>query len=131
RQTEIERVRNDLLSALSHDLRTPLTVLVGASAALRAGALDPDQRNQLSDIVADEALRLNRLVSSLLDLTRLESGRVQVEPIAQAIDEAIGSALLRLEPQLEGRHVATRLEHGLPLAFFDPILVEQVVVNLV
>ncbi len=75
RQTEIERARNALLSALSHDLRTPLTVLVGASSALCEEQLDSLQRREFSRMVAVESNRLNRLVGNLLDLTRLESGR--------------------------------------------------------
>ncbi len=131
RQTQIEQSRNDLLSALSHDLRSPLNVLVGASTALCDDGLDAGLRRDLSRMVAAEANRLNRLVSSLLGLTRLESGRVQVELTAQAVDEIIGAALLRLETRLEGRCVETHLSRSLPLAFFDPVLVEQVVVNLV
>ena len=131
RQTEVERVRNALLSALSHDLRTPLTVLVGASSALCEERLDELQRRQFSRMVADEARRLNRLVGNLLELTRLESGRVHVKQTAQAIDEVIGSALCRLERQLEGRAVRTLVEDDVPLAFFDPVLLELVVMNLV
>ncbi len=131
RQTEVEQLRNALLSALSHDLRTPLTVLVGASTALCEQELDPLQRIEFTKMVADEAQRLNRLVGNLLELTRLESGKAHVTDTAQAIDEVIGSALWRLEGLLQGRAVQTRLAESTPLAFFDPILIEQVVINLV
>jgi K+-sensing histidine kinase KdpD len=131
RQTEVERVRNALLSALSHDLRTPLTVLVGASSALCEERLDPGQRREFSRMVAEESCRLNRLVGNLLELTRLESGRAHVRQTAQAIDEVIGSALCRLERPLEGRSVHTRVDEDVPLVFFDPVLLEQVVINLI
>jgi K+-sensing histidine kinase KdpD len=131
RQTEVERLRNGLLSALSHDLRTPLTVLMGASSALCEERLDPEQRRDFSRIVADESRRLNRLVGNLLELTRLESGRAQVKQSAQAIDEVIGSALCRLEKHLEGYVVRTRIDDDVPLIFFDPVLLEQVAINLV
>jgi two-component system, OmpR family, sensor histidine kinase KdpD len=131
RQTEVERVRNALLSALSHDLRTPLTVLVGASTALCEERLDDLQRREFSRMVADEARRLNRLVGNLLELTRLESGRPQVKQTAQAIDEVIGSALCRLERQLDGRTVRTRVGDDVPLVFVDPVLLEQVAINLI
>jgi K+-sensing histidine kinase KdpD len=131
RQAEIEQLRNALLSALSHDLRTPLTVLVGASTALCEQQLDPAQRLEFTQMVADEARRLNRLVGNLLELTRLESGKANVTPTAQAIDEVIGAALCRLERLLEGRVVETHMADGVPLAFFDPVLLEQVVINLV
>ncbi len=131
RQTEVEHLRNALLRTLSHDLRTPLTVLVGASAALCEEQLDPQQRHQFSHMVADEANRLNRLVRNVLELTRLESGSARLAPAAQAIDEVVGSALCRLERQVQGRLVRTHLAEGLPLAFFDPVLVEQVCINLI
>lgn len=131
RQTEVERLRNALLSALSHDLRTPLMVLVGASTALCEEHLNPAERVEFTRMVAVEARRLNRLVGSLLELTRLESGRAHAAQTAQAIDEVIGSALCRLEQALEGRDVRTDVAEGIPLAFFDPVLLEQVVINLV
>ena len=74
RQAEVERLRNALLIGLSHDLRTPLTALVGAGTALHESDLDPAQRREFSRIVAAEASRLDRLVGHLLKLTRLESG---------------------------------------------------------
>jgi two-component system sensor histidine kinase KdpD len=131
RQAEVEHVRNALLSAMSHDLRAPLTVLVGASTALYEQVLDADQRHDFARMVAEEARRLNRLVGNLLDLTRLEAGRPKVTHSAQAIDEVIGSALDHLERALEGRKVDTRLAEDVPLAFFDPVLLEEVVINLV
>ncbi len=131
RQAEVERLRNALLSALSHDLRTPLTALVGASAALCDERLESNERRQFSRMVADEAQRLNRLVVNLLELTRLESGRVRPKQVLQAIDEVIGSALCRLERQLEGRRVHTDVPQEIPLVAFDPVLIEQVIINLV
>ncbi len=131
RQTDIERLRNALLSALSHDLRTPLTALIGASEALCEDRLEPGARREFSHMVAGEARRLNRLVSNLLELTRLESGRVTVKPVHQAIDEVIGAALCRLEKALEGRSVRTDVPEDIPLVECDPILIEQVMTNLI
>lgn len=131
RQTEVERLRNALLSALSHDLRTPLTALVGASTALYEDKLDGRERREFARMVVEEATRLNRLVGNLLELTRLESGQVAAKRALQAIDEVIGSALCRLERQLEGRHVRTFVPEEIPLIAFDPVLVEQVLINLV
>ena len=131
RHAEVEGLRNALLSALSHDLRTPLTALVGASAALCEERLEVGQRRAFTHMVAEEARRLNRLVTNLLDLTRLESGRVRVKQVPQTIDEVIGSALCRLERQLEGRCVRTNVPEHIPMAAFDPVLIEQVIINLV
>jgi K+-sensing histidine kinase KdpD len=130
RQAEVERLRNALLSALSHDLRSPLTTLVGASTALQGETLDPRERRELATLVADEAFRLSRLVSNLLELTRLESGTVRVKPVPQAIDEVIGAAICRLERKLAGRPVQTSVPEEIPLALFDPVLIEQVLINL-
>jgi K+-sensing histidine kinase KdpD len=131
RQTEIEQLRNTLLSALSHDLRTPLNALVGASNALCENRLEPGERREFSHMVAAEAGRLNRLVGNLLDLTRLESGRVSAKLTPQAIDEVIGSALCRLERRLQGRQVRTNVPEAIPFASFEPVLIEQVIINLV
>jgi two-component system sensor histidine kinase KdpD len=130
RQADIERLRNALLSALSHDLKTPLTALVGASQALCEDRLDPRERQEFTKMVAAEAERLNRLVANLLELTRLESGKVTVKRVLQAIDEVIGVALYRLEKQLVGRSIETSVPEDVPLAAFDPVLLEQVLINL-
>jgi K+-sensing histidine kinase KdpD len=129
-QADVEALRNALLSALSHDLKGPLAALVGAGNALCEERVEPRARHEISRMVAEEATRLNRIVSRLLELTRLESGGVVARPTLQAIDEVIGSALVRLEPQLRGRIVRTDVPESVPLASFDPVLIEQVLVNL-
>ncbi len=131
RRAEIEGMRNALLCAVSHDLRTPLTAIVTASMALDEERLDPLERREFSHMVAVEASRLHRLVGNLLDLTRLESGRVTVKATPQAIDEVIGSVLVRLDRELNGRVVRTDVPSTIPLASFDPVLIGQVVTNLV
>jgi two-component system sensor histidine kinase KdpD len=131
RMAGVERLRNGVLSALSHDLRTPLTAIVGASAALREDGLGSRERSEFSRMLADEAERLDRLVRRLLDLARLEARPTAGIRSAQAIDEVIGAALHQLERRLEGRQVRTDVPEDVPLAEFDPVLIEQVVVNLV
>jgi K+-sensing histidine kinase KdpD len=131
RQAEVEGLRNALLSGLSHDLRTPLGALVAAGRALHEDQLDPEERRDFSRMVFEESARLNRLVGRLLELTRLESGRLTSRPGLQAIDEVIGSALYRLEKELGSRSVRTHVPEEVPLTTFDPILIEQVMINLV
>jgi K+-sensing histidine kinase KdpD len=131
RQAEVERLRNALLATLSHDLRSPLASLIAAGAALSNDRLAPDQRSLFVQIVADEAGRLNRLVATVLDLTRLESTALRAKRTPEAIEEVIGSALCRLERSLEGRTVRAHVPEGVPLSAFDPVLVEQVLINLV
>jgi two-component system sensor histidine kinase KdpD len=128
-----EELRSSLLSAVSHDLRTPLAAITGAASALRDAAegLAPAERVELLDTIADEAERLERLLANLLDMTRLESGGVELRREWVPIEEIVGAALGRLERRLAGRAVATDLPEDLPLVAADPLLLEQLLVNLV
>ena len=77
-QAEAEQVRNTLLSGVSHDLKTPLAAIAGASSSLlEATSLDDDTRRQLLETVADEAARLNRLLENILQMSRLDAGAVK------------------------------------------------------
>jgi two-component system, OmpR family, sensor histidine kinase KdpD len=127
-----EEMRSSLLSAVSHDLRTPLGAISGAATALREGTGDlaPSQRAELLDTVCEEAERLERLVRNLLDMTRLESGMLHVKREWVPLEEIVGAAINRLEAQLVGRVVRTELPEELPLVSVDPVLVEQVFINL-
>jgi K+-sensing histidine kinase KdpD len=131
RVTREER-RSSLLSALSHDLRTPLAAITGAATTLRdeSAAIDSGQRREMLDTICEEADRLERLVRNLLDMTRLESGALAVTRQWLPLEEIVGSALTRLETQLEGRPVRTDLPADLPLVPVDAVLLEQVFVNL-
>jgi len=130
---ESERTRSLLLSSVSHDLRTPLSVITGATSSLLAdGApLPAPVRRELVETIAEEAQRLNRLVGNLLDMTRLESGAMPVRREWHSLEEVVGSALGRLESRMQGRDVAVRLAPGLPLVQLDDVLIGQVLFNLV
>jgi two-component system, OmpR family, sensor histidine kinase KdpD len=130
RLAELERQRNAILSALSHDLRTPLAALVGASAALCEDRVAPNDRLAFSRMVAEEARRLSRLVGRLLDLARLEAGGTALKQ-PQPLEEVVGAALSRLGPQLDGRDVVIDVPEEIPPVVFDPLLIEQVLINLV
>ncbi len=131
RRAKVEGVRNALLSGLSHDLRTPLHALVGAGNALGTGRLEPGEHQAFSHLVADEAGRLHRLVTRLLELTRLGSDGVVQHASACSLEDVIGAAICRMQGQLVGFDVVTDVPVGLPAVRFDPVLVEQVLVNLV
>jgi two-component system sensor histidine kinase KdpD len=130
---EAERARNALLSSVSHDLRTPLAVITGAATGLRdAGdAMPAETRRELADTIADEAIRLNRLVGELLDMTRLESGALVMRRGWHSLAEIVGGVLERLERAEPGRHVNLHASPELPLASVDDVLVGQAVHNLV
>jgi two-component system sensor histidine kinase KdpD len=132
REIEAEQLRSSLLSSVSHDLRTPLAVITGAASTIVEGkALDEATRQDLMKTILEEAERLNRLIRNLLDMTRLESGAIHVKREWLPLEEVVGSALNRLDARLEGRDVRVELPGDLPLAPFDPILMEQVLINLV
>ncbi len=131
-RAETEQLRNALLSSLSHDLRTPLGVVTGATSALldRSAPLDEATRRQLLETAHEEAQRLNRLVRNLLDMTRLEAGALKVQKDAQPIEEVIGAALNRMDDRLRGRAIKTDIPAELPLVPLDSVLIEQVLINL-
>jgi len=131
-RVEAERVRNALLSAVSHDLRTPLTAITGAASAALEGEtrIDAVTRRELLESIRDEAERLNRLVNNLLDVTRLESGSLQLRREWIPVEELVGVALARLAKPLSERKVTTRLPEDLPPVHVDGLLVEQVFINL-
>ena len=128
---ESERLRNSLLAALSHDLRTPLTSLVGISEALALSkpSLSSSQR-ELAEVLRDEAIRMSNLVSNLLDMARIQSGKVKLNLQWQTIEELVGSALRASRQQLTKHHVKTELASDLPLVQFDAILIERLLCNL-
>jgi two-component system sensor histidine kinase KdpD len=132
-RAETEQLRNALLSSISHDLRTPLTVVTGATSALLGDHAPTDEAKRRTLIMTahEEALRLNRLVANLLDMTRLDAGALKVKKELQPLEEVVGSALYRLEDRLRGRAVGTNLPGDLPLVPFDAILIEQVLINLI
>ncbi|MET0265129.1 MAG: two-component system sensor histidine kinase KdpD [Duganella sp.] len=129
---ETERLRNSLLAALSHDVRTPLTSLVGLSEAL-AGARPPLPAAQQSVAVAlhDEALRMSTMVTNLLDMARIQSGEITFNRQWQPLEEVVGSALRASASQLTAHQVRTELPPGLPLLHYDAVLIERVICNLV
>lgn len=129
---QTEQMRSGLLSAVSHDLRTPLAAITGAASTLRANAdrLPEETRAELLESIAEEAERLGRLVNNLLDMTRFEAGGVQLQRDLFPLEEIVGAALQRLEPQLEGRTVRVEIPDDLPLVSGDDVLLGQVVWNL-
>ncbi len=130
-QMESERLRNSLLSAISHDLRTPLASLVGLaeSLALTPPPLAPAHA-QVATAMREAAMRMNALVNNLLDMARLQAGAVTLNLQWQPLDEVIGSTLRASTALLAGRAVRVTLADDLPLVRLDAVLVERVLVNL-
>lgn len=132
-ESETEKLRSSLLSAVSHDLRTPLAAIAGAASSLDANiqreSLDTGNHALLETIV-DESQRLTRLVENLLHMTRLSRGNIQIHRQWLPVEEVIGSALHRLNPVLEGREIKVQMDGEIPLIHGDEILLETLLINL-
>jgi two-component system sensor histidine kinase KdpD len=128
---ESERLRNSLLAALSHDLRTPLTVLVGLaeSLAMTKPPLSAAQ-SETAEAIQVEARRMSTLVGNLLDMARIESGEVTLDLQWQPLEEVVGAALDATRNMLKQHRLEVRLPRELPLVRFDALLIERVLVNL-
>jgi len=128
---ESERLRNTLLAALSHDLRTPLTALVGLAEtlSLELAAAQSDHADK-ARVIREQALRTSKLVSNLLEMARLQSGEVKLRKDWQSIEEIVGSALQALDPALTERPLKLDVPANLPLVRCDALLIERVLVNL-
>ena len=128
---ESERLRNGLLSALSHDLRTPLTVLAGLADSLpMAGPPLPPAQAEIAQAIRAESLRTSTLVSNLLDMARLQEGQVQIKREWQPLEEVVGASLQTLAVPLARHEVRVDLPADLPLLEFDSVLMERVFCNL-
>jgi two-component system sensor histidine kinase KdpD len=131
-RVETEFLRNTLLSGVSHELRTPLAAITGAASTLiETGERIPMQsRAEMLDTIYGEADRMERLITNLLDMTRVESGGLAVKKDWQPLQEVIGSALHHLDRRLRGRAISADLPADLPLVQIDGVAIEQVLVNL-
>ncbi|TMQ08436.1 MAG: DUF4118 domain-containing protein [Deltaproteobacteria bacterium] len=126
-----EEMRNALLSAVSHDLRTPLAVITGAATTLRddEDRLPGAARRELLNQIVDDARRLERVLANLLQLTRVESGLIPSRELIP-VEELVGAALTRMEGAIGGWKVDLDVPADLVIPV-DPILFEQVLINLI
>lgn len=130
-EARTERLRNTLLSGLSHDFRTPLTTIVGATTSLleQGAALDEPHRRGLLESVLREAQRMHTMTSRLLDLTRLQEGAVQPRCEWCPGDELVEEVVRAMGPRLAGHRLDVRTDAE-AVVWCDPTLVEQALVNL-
>jgi two-component system sensor histidine kinase KdpD len=129
---ETESLRNTLLASISHDLRTPLAVIAGASSALNDPTMtfDADARRALTASIEAKANQMSDIISNVLELMRLESGKVSLRRDWQTLEELLGAVLERCQARLAQHVVVDALQSGLPPVFVDGSLILQLFTNL-
>jgi two-component system sensor histidine kinase KdpD len=130
-EAEGEKLRNALLSSVSHDFRTPLASIKGAiSSMMIDGQLPAGEQKELLSSAYNETARLERMVGNLLDVTLLESGKLTLKQDYYFIPELVGNAISRTKELLDGRTVECKFDQDLPAIKADGLLIEQVLVNV-
>jgi two-component system sensor histidine kinase KdpD len=131
-EAESERIRSALLASISHDLRTPLAVIVGASSSLvDAGErLRADERQALAKSVLEQSRDMSERVAKILELTRLEAGGLTLERDWSAPSDIVRAALSRLRERMASHRVIVDVPDDLPLIRVDAALIEQALGNL-
>lgn len=129
---EADRLRGALLTSISHDLKTPLASIMGSAGTLRdfSASLPEAAKADLLSTIEQEGGRLNRFIANLLDMTRLESGAIAPNSALHDLAEVVGSAVRRARPILGERRLDIALPPDLPMLMIDPVLMEQVLFNL-
>jgi two-component system, OmpR family, sensor histidine kinase KdpD len=132
-EAETERIRSTLLASISHDLRTPLAVMTGASSSLaRDGErLPPEERAALAQSIYGQARDMSEQVAKVLQMTRLETGAIALERDWEAMPEIAGSVLARLSERLANHRLVVEIPADLPLVRVDATLIDQALANLV
>jgi len=129
---ETEKLRSALLTSISHDLRTPLALIIGSLSSLKSyGALYDDKtREEMLSTAIDESERLNRYVANLLDMTQLDAGALKPKHEPCDLHDLVGAALRRCAKQLAQHKIKLSIPANLPLLLLDDVLMEQVLANL-
>jgi two-component system sensor histidine kinase KdpD len=129
---ETERLRASLLGSVTHDFQTPLAAIMGSASSLLElkNKLDDKLAQEMLTNIYEEADRLSRLITNLLNIARLESGSLKLRKELQPLEEVVGAALNRLERKLASHPVTVSLPADLPMVPLDGALVENVLLNL-
>lgn len=132
-ETQRERLRSNLLRAISHDLRTPLTSISGNATVLmeKSISLTEDERQKMYTSIYDDSMWLVNLTENLLSITRLENGTMQLQRGAELIDEVFREALSHVDRQASQHEISVELSDDLLMAKMDVRLIVQVIINIV
>jgi two-component system sensor histidine kinase KdpD len=123
-----DTIKTALLRAVSHDLRSPLTAISAAGAAVGSPSLSPREREEMAAVIQEEARRLSRLVDNLLDLSRLEAGAAEPRRGWTSVDELIRAAVSEVDGSAEAFTLS--IDRDLPLVSLDPVQMERAFVNV-
>lgn len=130
-EAETEHLRSSLLSSVSHDLRTPLATIGGASQSLLdCASLEPEMQKQLLESISEEAMRLNRLLENILQMSKFEAGQCRPNRQWHVLEELVGVAMARTQKALSTHHVTVDIDSETPLLHVDGLMIEQLLVNL-
>ena len=131
-ESEKERMRANLLRAVSHDLRTPLTTIYGSSTALieNRDILTPEQQNSMLLGIQEDSQWLMRMVENLLSVTRIDSGKVKITKTTITLDELIDSVLIKFQKRYPRQELLLEIPDRIVLIPMDPMLIEQVIINI-
>lgn len=133
KEAETEKLKNTLLRSVSHDLKTPLTSIMGAATLLadsKTKTLSEESRKELALSIADESSRLNRIVSNLLDMTRLDTAGIVLNKDWYYFDELLANSIASIESRHGEQLIELSLDSNLPLIKVDPLLFEQLFTNI-
>jgi len=135
RETEVkhaaETLRSSILSALSHDLRTPLTALVGMSETAALPTCPPERQRRLLGAIRNQALSISQQMTNLLDMARLSTGKLQINTAWQPVEEVIGVTVQQVRQHWRDRELTVDVPADLPPINIDAVLIERVLWNLV
>jgi two-component system sensor histidine kinase KdpD len=125
-----EALRSSILSALSHDLRTPLTALVGMADTVALGKVSPEKQHKMLEGIRSQAMSISRQMTNLLDMARLSAGKLPLNTAWQPIEEVLGATLQEVRLQWKARTLTLAMESSLPPVKIDAVLMERVLWNL-
>ena len=131
-ETERERMRANLLRAVSHDLRTPLTTIYGSAETLleKKGSLTEQQQERILEGIKEDSEWLVRRVENLLSITRLDSGKVKIIKTPTVLDELIDSVLLKFNKRYPRQTILLDIPDEIVIIPMDALLIEQVIINI-